>query len=133
MANTEKYDVFLSFAAKDSNYARAISKELARRGLHVWEAKSEIPAGEPWAKKLEAALLSASSCVVLISEEALDSPWVNFELGAAFGRSKKVVPVYLSRGARRHARSLFSSLAGIVAEDMSPKDVAAKVADAMGA
>lgn len=80
---------------------------------------------------LEQALQSASWYIVLISEDALVSPYVNFEIGAALGSHKKLLPVFLSKRAKRKALALLKRMKGILAEGLSPKDIAERVAQAI--
>jgi hypothetical protein len=68
---------------------------------------------------------------MLISEDALASPYVNFEIGAALGSHKKMLPVFLSKRTRRKAYALLRHLKGILAEGLTPKDIADKVAQAI--
>jgi hypothetical protein len=133
MAERSKIDVFITYAAHDADLAAALSEELERRGLQVWYSSGKLRSGEPWLRKMEDALDSAGSCVVLFSQEALDSPNVTLELGFALGQSKKVVPVFLSREARRNAPAFLGEVHGILAEGKSAKVIAEKVAEALQA
>jgi hypothetical protein len=58
---------------------------------------------------------------------------VNFELGAAMGQGKNVLPVYLSERARRRSPSLLSDVQGITATDLRPREVASRVAEVVKA
>lgn len=122
--------VFISYSHSDSSTARALSKALSERGLEASWVEA-IDAGSQWAHKLEQALRSASWYIVLVSEDALRSPNVNFEIGAAMGGKKRVLPVFLSRSAQRKVSSPLSGFSGILAEGLSPKDIADKVAQAI--
>jgi hypothetical protein len=71
--------------------------------------------------------------IVFVSATALRSPSINFEIGAAVGGDKKVVPVFLTEAARRDALALLSAVQGIDAHDLKPNEVAAQIADAVAA
>jgi hypothetical protein len=71
--------------------------------------------------------------IVFVSATALRSPSINFEIGAAVGGDKKVVPVFLTEAARRDAPALLSAVQGIDAHDLKPNEVAAQIADAVAA
>jgi TIR domain-containing protein len=83
------------------------------------------------AEKIGKALRAATCYVVLISEDALSSPNVNFEIGAALGSHKKLLPVFLSKRAKRKALALLKRRRGILAEGLSPNDIADRVAQAI--
>jgi TIR domain-containing protein len=130
MIDGKKTTVFISHAATESSVANALSKTLNEHGIQAWSPdRREI--NQHAAHMLEQALHSASWYVVLISEDALDSPYVNFEIGAALGSQKKMLPVFLTKRAKRKALALLKRRRGILAEGLSPKDIADKVAQAI--
>jgi hypothetical protein len=122
--------IFISHAASDSSFAQALSKALSARGLHAW-APEKLNGGHQTAEKIGKALRAATWYVVLISESALSSPNVNFEIGAALAAQKKLLPVFLSKRAKRKALALLKRMRGIVAEGLSPKDISDRVAQAI--
>lgn len=120
--------IFISYTRSDFQFARTLSRALHRRGLNVWFDAGAVRTGDSIKLELERALQAASWYVVLISDESLVSPWVNFELGAAFGQGKRVLPVFLSKQSQRQAPALLARVQGILAEGLSPEAVAGKVA-----
>jgi hypothetical protein len=78
-------------------------------------------------KRIRKQLDLASAVIVLVSEKSLDSPWVNFEIGAALGLDKVVIPIFLSRSAQRLAPKALCEIEGIVAEGVSSRVVAERV------
>jgi hypothetical protein len=123
-------DFFISHTASESSFAQALSKALSARGLHAW-APEKLNGGHQSAEKIGHALRAARWYVVLISESALSSPNVNFEIGAALAGQKKMLPVFLSKRARRKAHAPLRHFKGILAEGLSPKDIADRVAQAI--
>lgn len=82
MSGTSKkdsYDVFISYASKDSNAANTIADKCKNLGLDVWIDSNEIEAGEKWRDKIESAIRSCDVVVIIISKDALSSDWVNKE------------------------------------------------------
>jgi hypothetical protein len=130
MINGKKTTVFISHAAAESSVANALSKTLNEHGIRAW-SPDRLEINQRAARMLEQALQSASWYIVLISEDALASPYVNFEIGAALGSHKKMLPVFLSKRARRKAHALLRHLKGILAEGLTLKDIADKVAQAI--
>jgi TIR domain-containing protein len=122
--------IFISHSYSDSSTAKALSKALSEHGLETLWVDTLEPGSEV-AKKLGNALRSAGWYVVLVSEESLKSPNVNFEIGAAMGGKKRVLPVFLTRSARKKASSPLSGFEGILVEGLSPRAIAEKVAQAI--
>jgi hypothetical protein len=120
--------VFIAHSRRDSSIARALSRALDRHGLTVLPDENLGANGERLHKHLRQALESASWYVVLLSEESLESPLVNFEIGTALGQEKPLLPVFLSAAARRRALPLLKSRRGISAGRLTTQQIADKVA-----
>src|SRR2546421_21198 len=60
-----------------------------------WIDESDVAAGEAISEKIRESLKRASALIVIISERSLKSPWVQFELGAAEGMGKPVIPILI--------------------------------------
>jgi hypothetical protein len=110
-----------------------VAHELSRRGVEAWLDESEVAAGEAMRDRLEDALRSAGVLVAFVTDTALASPELNFEIGAAVGAEKRVIPVFLSNDVRKDAPSILRERAGIEAVDLKPEQVAEQIADALGA
>jgi TIR domain len=77
--------VFLSYDRADKAFARALSSELARRGLSVWRGEEEALPGDNWALQVGEALKKSKAMVVLVSPESMRSNWVRREIEYALG------------------------------------------------
>ncbi len=67
-----------------------------QRGVSVWFDEFDVQPGEPWRDALESALRASDVLVALLDAEYPSKPAVSFELGAAIGMGKKVVPIVRS-------------------------------------
>jgi hypothetical protein len=115
--------IFISHAVDDQPFAEELSRALRAKGIDVkstWELGNDAAAEE----ELRRALTGASACVVLLSDSALLSPSVFFELGAAIGGRKKLTLVFLSDRARLEAPEALRRLAAIDADVLRPDEVA---------
>lgn len=120
--------IFLSYTRDEVPFVRSVAAELRKRGVDAGLEADDI---EPWdlfSEGLSESLRSSSLLVVFIGED-VDSPWMNFEIGAAIGQSKTVVPVFLSKNARRAAPAVVHRFRGIDASNLKPKEVAGQIAD----
>ncbi len=85
--------VFISHSAADADWARSFAKALKDRGVAVWFDEFEVQPGESWRDALEAGLRSSDVLVSLLDRESSSRPNLFFELGAAIGMGKRVVPI----------------------------------------
>ena len=77
--------------------ARSFAQALKQRGVTVWFDEFEIKPGGLFADAMEAGLRSSEVLVTLVDEESSRKPGLFFELGAAIGMGKRIVPI-LPRG-----------------------------------
>lgn len=128
----EPLRVFISNAQEDQAFAEELSRALVERGVDA-KAVWGLEPGKSFEEQLREALLTASVHVVLVSEETLRSPSVFFELGAALGEQKPVLPVYLTDRARADAPPPLRAVSAIEAKALRPDEVAERVVEAAAA
>jgi len=85
-------DIFLSYAREDGVFARALADALEEHGLSVFIDR-DIPAGEDFARFIEARLDEAGCAVVIWSRASVESSWVFAEAMKARERHA-LVPVF---------------------------------------
>ena len=72
------------------------SAALRHTGIHVWFDADEIKPGERWQEAIEEALRESRVLVVVLSPHSFENPGRFFELGAALGGDKRIIPVIAS-------------------------------------
>ncbi|MEV4429728.1 SAV_2336 N-terminal domain-related protein [Streptomyces sp. R-07] len=92
--NPEHYDVFVSYAHEDGQWAVTLAEDLRRRGLEVWLDRWELSPGQDVAAGLRDGLAKADAMVAVVSPGWLTSEWANreFEAATTDGRTR-VFPV----------------------------------------
>jgi hypothetical protein len=85
--------VFISHTTRDREWARSFAKALKERGVSVWFDEFDVQPGEPWREALESGLRNSEVFVALLDAETPAKPNLFFELGAAIGMGKRVVPI----------------------------------------
>jgi hypothetical protein len=88
--------VFISYAREDGTApAVRLSEALTRAGHHAWRDREELASrlGELWEDELTEQLLSADAVVVVLTREAVRSPYVKGEIQTALGNGIAVLPV----------------------------------------
>lgn len=91
------HQVFLSYKREDEPRAARVARALERQGLAVWWDR-QLPAGESWHSRIEAAL-EAAPCVVVLWSEGSVGPqggYVRDEARRAHARGV-LVPVLIDR------------------------------------
>ena len=126
--------VFVSYARDDEKSARTIIELLERAGYRVWW-DGLIPGGERFGAEITKALESASAVVVLWSENACESHWVQDEASWARDRHK-LVPLSLD-GTRpplgfRQFQCIDVSRGGLKASNPAMQRAMKAIADIIG-
>jgi hypothetical protein len=88
--------VFISHSYEDQSLVRRIAEGLRKNGLEVWLGETDLMPGENWAQKVSKALDDSQAMVVVITPNAMRSPWVHQEIAYALGQKRyrgRVVPV----------------------------------------
>ena len=89
--------VFISHSHKDEALAKKVATILQEDGLDVWD-ENEILPGENWAEKIAQALNESKAMIVLLTPEALQSRWVQYEIEYALTKksySHRLFPVVI--------------------------------------
>jgi hypothetical protein len=91
--------VFVSYASEQEELAGDVAARLsAVQGVRAIIDKVEVAGGDVVAARLRELLLQSDELVMLCSKEALASPWVMLEVGAAYGLGLRVVPILIDMG-----------------------------------
>ena len=88
--------VFVSHSHADAELAAQVSKALQDEGLEVWDSDLNLLPGDNWAAEVARALEESEAMVVLMTADALSSPWVRREMEYALGAkrySNRLIPV----------------------------------------
>src|SRR5882757_6208588 len=93
MAEPQKYDVFISSTAKDGPWASEFVDALRTEGVRAWLDREEVALGDRSSDKVEEALRDSRVVVFLFTPDYVSSPRTLFELGAAVGDNKKIIPI----------------------------------------
>lgn len=88
-----KYDVFISYAAKNQEQAKRIYRELSKKGLKCFMAEKTIETGVQFTNEIKEALLKSRELCFLFTPESKKSMWILAELGAAWVLDRRIVPI----------------------------------------
>lgn len=93
MADRNRPSVFISYSAKDRPWVAEFTSALREAGVEALFDVAEVRPGEPWQEHLESALRTSKTLVLILTPTSVASPWTLFELGAAIGDHKRIIPV----------------------------------------
>jgi hypothetical protein len=88
-----EYIVFISHSSKDAWIARVIAEKIAAAGATPWLDEKELKGGDDIGDKIKQGIIACQEAVVLVSPYSLKSQWVLHEIGAVWGREKRVTPI----------------------------------------
>jgi len=101
MSSLQSPRVFLSYSREDSDFARALCRDLRSAEVSVWTDEEELQTGSQWDRAIQDALERCTCLLVVLSPASISSDNVLDEIsfaidkgtGASFGRVK-----YLAKG-----------------------------------
>ena len=86
--------VFISYSHKDSDFTHRLAEEIERHNLPVW-IDDRIDYGTRWPQVIQEKIDSCKAFILIMSDNARLSDWVNNELTYALSKRKKVFPLLL--------------------------------------
>jgi len=87
--------IFISYSHVDENIASAFEEALRKKKLDVFLAKTNLRAGHHWPKEIEKNLVDCEALILLWSQHAADSDWVESERTYGKQQKKKIFIVQL--------------------------------------
>ena len=87
--------VFISYSTKDQLQAEAVRNVIEQNGISCWMAPRDIPGGSNYTKEIPNAIRGCQAFVLMLSENAQNSPWVLKELDRAVNDGKIILPFQL--------------------------------------
>ena len=88
--------VYISHSHLDSPLAARVSKALRKSGLEVWNSDVDLLPADNWAAEVARALSESEAMVVLLTPNAVSSPYVRRDMEYALGSqnySNRLIPV----------------------------------------
>jgi hypothetical protein len=95
-----KNDLFISHSSKDKQFARWLAVDLANAGHSPWLDEWQIRVGESIPRKISQGIESCNALIVILSEDAVASRWVENEWQAKYwdeitAERVRVLPILL--------------------------------------
>lgn len=98
MEKENKRKVFISHSSANKEFVDKLTRDLNENGIDTWYDKTEIMPGDNLMEKLQEGLDEATHYIFVLSPEALESKWVEYEVESTFLNTKekgikKFIPV----------------------------------------
>jgi hypothetical protein len=85
---------FLSYSFNDRDYVERLERALENKGHTVTTDRGEVPDGSTWAETIRDSIEKADVFVLLASGDLISRDFaMDAELGAAWGRGKRIVAI----------------------------------------
>ena len=78
--------VFISHSSKDKNFVRKLAADLVENGVQVWLDEQRILVGDSISEKIAQGIAESDFFLVVISQNSVESAWVQKELSGAIVR-----------------------------------------------
>ena len=85
--------IFISYKSEDKAEADIIKSKIEKSGFSCWMAPDSIPVGSSYAAEIEDAINDCKALVLLFTERAMNSQWVEREVDRAINQKKLVIPL----------------------------------------
>jgi hypothetical protein len=89
------HDIFISYSTKDKKIAQRICDTIEDNGLKCWIAPRDISHGVSFPKQIVSGIKSATLILLIYSQNAQNSEYVNKEMYTAFSNRKHILPVLI--------------------------------------
>ncbi|GAB4515517.1 MAG: hypothetical protein OHK0046_19210 [Anaerolineae bacterium] len=86
--------IFMSHSNKDNVFTRQLTEALENAGFDIWVDFQDIPPGERWVSAIQQNLESATAIIVVLTENAIGSEWVEREAVFAMDLHK---PLFIAK------------------------------------
>jgi len=86
--------IFVSYSHKDRDYVEKLEAKLIEEGFNVW-IDHRIDYGTQWPREIQDALDACQAFIVVVTENAFESEWVQNEVARAKRKRKPLLPLLL--------------------------------------
>ncbi len=85
----------ISYSNKDEAFAERLHRDLTSQGLRCWLAPEELKTGDRFRIRLDEAIRVYGKLLLVLSENSIESSWIDSEVEAALERERKENTVVL--------------------------------------
>jgi hypothetical protein len=83
------YSCFISYSQRDEEFAQRLHADLQNSGVRCWYAPHDLPIGGKILDEIDAAIRLRDKVLLILSEQSINSGWVEDEVNKAFAEERK--------------------------------------------
>lgn len=83
------YSCFISYSSKDQEFANRLHTDLQNASVRCWFAPQDLPIGAKTWDGIDEAIKTRDKVLLILSEDALTSDWVEDEVTTAFAEERR--------------------------------------------
>jgi hypothetical protein len=87
--------IFISYSRNDGPFVDRLQADLQSRGFDAWVDRRRLEGGQDWQEMIEGAINRSNVVLIVLSPDAIESPWVRREIGYAQDNGKLLIPLKL--------------------------------------
>ncbi|HEY4035847.1 MAG TPA: toll/interleukin-1 receptor domain-containing protein [Ktedonobacteraceae bacterium] len=115
MSSSPYHSCILSYATDDQSFAEKLHADLTQQGVSCWFAPHDLKSGDKLRDKIYEAIQRQDKLLIVLSEHAIGSAWVEEEVDAALDREHQQQGTFLLFPIRLDDQVLQTSKAWAVA------------------
>ncbi len=85
----EFYSCFISYSSKDDAFAMELHAKLQVQHVRCWFAPEDLKIGDQFRERIEESIRLYDRLLVVLSQNSVNSPWVEREVQAAFEKEQR--------------------------------------------
>jgi len=85
----EFYSCFISYSSKDDAFAAELHTRLQTQRVRCWKDSEDLKIGDRFQEEIEKAIRVHDKVLLVLSENSINSPWVEREVQAAFEKERR--------------------------------------------
>jgi uncharacterized protein YjbI with pentapeptide repeats len=85
----EFYSCFISYSSNDSDFATELHTKLQASNVRCWFAPEDLKIGDPFQERIEESIRLHDKLLVVLSENSVNSAWVEREVNAAIEKEQR--------------------------------------------
>jgi uncharacterized protein YjbI with pentapeptide repeats len=85
----EYYSCFISYSSKDQDFAERLHSDLEEKRVRCWYAPEDLKTGDKFRQSIDEAIRLYDKLLVVVSENSIQSQWVEDEVAAALEKEQK--------------------------------------------
>jgi tetratricopeptide (TPR) repeat protein len=85
----EFYSCFISYSAVDQPFAERLYSDLQAHGVRCWFAPVDLKIGDKFTQRIDESIRIYDKLVIILSENSVDSEWVEQEIETAFENERR--------------------------------------------